>query len=594
MTPPEPRLAMTGAGVRYAGRRRPALEGVEVDVRSGERVGVTGRSGAGKSTLALLAGGFIPRVVHARTSGVTSVDGLDVTKPLDPGALLGQVGIVFASPANQLSASKRTVREELAFGLENLAVPRQAMDTRIDGVLQQLGIGHLADREPLALSGGEQQRVAIAAIVAMGPTILVLDEPTSQLDPAGRRDVAALLDTLAVGGAAILCAEHDAGMLGGMERIMVLEQGHVVGTDRPGVALGRTVAGSVGLPSPSLVRLAEFAGVDGDLAFDEAAIAAGLSAASSAIRHGNLAPRPQARADDGRGTRDRAGADSRPVRTGWTPVRDRMGVEVEFDGIQHRYPGDITAVRDASLRVEPGEAVAIIGQNGSGKTTLVKHLNGLLRPDAGEVRIDRRNIAADRVERLAATVGFVFQDPADQLFERSVEREVAFGPRSLGLDADLTAALVDQSLEVVGLGRERATNPYDLDLSLRRLVSLASVLAQDPAVLVLDEPTAGQDAEAVALITSIIRAWCAAGRTAIAITHDMEFAALAFDRVVVMRDGSLVADGPPGRILSMAQAPLLASTGLTPPPTARMAAALGLDTAPAGVDALLAILQSDA
>ena len=592
MTRPEPRLALTGAGVRYAGRRRPALEGVDVDVRSGERVGVTGRSGAGKSTLALLAGGFIPRVVHARTCGVTSVGGLDVTKPLDPGALLGRVGIVFASPANQLSASKRTVREELAFGLENLAVPRQAMDTRIDGVLRQLGIGHLADREPLALSGGEQQRVAIAAIIAMGPTILVLDEPTSQLDPAGRRDVAALLDTLAVGGAAILCAEHDAGMLGGMERIMVLEQGRVVGTDRPGVALGRTVAGSVGLPSPSLVRLAEFAGVGGDSAFDEAAIAAGLSSASSAIRHGSLASRRQARTDDWR-TPDRAGADSRPVPAGWTPVRDREGVEVEFDGIHYSYEGDIAAVRDASLRVVAGEAVAIIGQNGSGKTTLVKHVNGLLRPDAGEVRIDGRNIAADRIERLAATVGFVFQDPADQLFERSVEREVAFGPRSLGIDADLTAALVDQSLEVVGLGHERATNPYDLDLSLRRLVSLASVLAQDPAVLVLDEPTAGQDAEAVLLITSIIRAWCAGGRTAIAITHDMEFAALAFDRVVVMRDGSLVADGPPGQILSMAQAPLLASTGLTPPPTARVAAALGLETAPAGVDALLSILQSD-
>ena len=169
---------------------------------------------------------------------------------------------MFSTPANQLSASKPTVREELAFGLENLGIPRDQMDARIDGVLERLGIAHLAEREPYALSGGEQQRVAIASIVAMGTDILVLDEPTGQLDPAGTAEVGALLGELAAGGTAILCVEHDPVILGAMDRVLVLDAGRVVGEERPAVALGRGVAGSVGLPAPTMVRLAEAAGVD--------------------------------------------------------------------------------------------------------------------------------------------------------------------------------------------------------------------------------------------------------------------------------------------------------------------------------------------
>ena len=273
-------LHLAGVGIRYPGRREPALVDLGLRVAPGERVGLTGRTGAGKSTLALTAGGFIPRVVRAKLTGEVTIDGIDATLP-DAGAqLIGRVGIVFSTPANQLSASKPTVREELAFGLENLGVPREEMDGRIDGVLTRLGIGHLADREPFALSGGEQQRVAIASIVAMGTNVLVLDEPTAQLDPAGTADVGALLGELAAGGTAILCVEHDATILGAMDRVLVLDRGRVVGIDRPGVALGRAVAGTVGLPAPSLVRLAEAAGVDAALAFDESAIVDGLRTAS--------------------------------------------------------------------------------------------------------------------------------------------------------------------------------------------------------------------------------------------------------------------------------------------------------------------------
>ena len=567
-------LRLAGLGIRYPGRRAPALDAVDLVVGPGERVGVTGRTGAGKSTLALVAGGFIPRVVRATLTGSVTIDGVDAALPDAAMPLLGRVGIVFSTPANQLSASKPTVREELAFGLENLGVPRAEMDGRIDEVLTRLGIAHLADREPFALSGGEQQRVAIASIVAMGTDILVLDEPTAQLDPAGTADVGALLAELAARGTAILCVEHDPLILGAMDRVVVLDAGRVVGIDRPGTALGRSVAGRVGLPSPALVRLAEAAGVDPALAFDEQAIAEALrSRGGQAVS----VPSPDPSATDDAG-----------AAATWRPGEDRTATTLEVDRVVHRYPGDVVAVRGVSLVVPPGQALAILGQNGSGKTTLVKHLNGLLRPDEGDVRIDGRSTADDRVDQLAATVGFVFQNPDDQLFERTVEREVAFGPRNLGLSAGRIAALVESSLAAVDLIGERGTNPYDLDLSRRKLVALASVLAIDPAILVLDEPTTGQDPEGIALVASVVRTWCAAGRTAIAITHDMEFAATTFDRVVVMRGGQVVADGPPSAVLTMANAELLASTGLTPPATARLAGAIGLATTPFTVDALLA------
>jgi energy-coupling factor transporter ATP-binding protein EcfA2 len=566
-------LRLTGIGVRYPGRREPVLTGVDVTLRPGDRLGVTGRTGAGKSTLALVAGGFIPRVVRARLEGTARIHDVDASAPDAGAALLGRVGIVFSTPANQLSASKPTVREELAFGLENLGIPRDQMDARIDGVLERLGIAHLADREPYALSGGEQQRVAIASIVAMGTDILVLDEPTGQLDPAGTAEVGALLGELAAGGTAILCVEHDPVILGAMDRVLVLDAGRVVGEERPAVALGRRVAGSVGLPAPTMVRLAEAAQVDPAHGFDEAAVADGLRAATGASAAG--------------------GGETLAVASGgWRPEAGTGGRSIEVDGLVHRYPGGVEAVRGVSLAIPSGQAVAILGQNGSGKTTLVKHLNGLLRPDAGEVRLDGRSTAGERVDQLATIVGFVFQNPDDQLFERSVEREVAFGPRNLGFPADRIAALVEASLDAVGLTAERSTNPYDLDLSRRKLVALASVLAMDPDILVLDEPTTGQDPEGVARIGVVVRSWRVAGRTAIAITHDMEFAATTFDRVVVMRRGEVVADGTPDTVLVADRAELLATTGLTPPPAARIAGLIGM-TGVTTADGLLARLRNE-
>jgi energy-coupling factor transport system ATP-binding protein len=564
-------LEITDLEIRYPGRREPSLRGIGLEVSAGERVAVAGRTGAGKSTLALAAAGFIPRVVRATVSGAVTIAGVDA-RTADAGQLLGRVGIVFATPANQLSSSKLTVREELAFGLENLGVPRAEMDGRIDAVLERLRIGDLAEREPFSLSGGEQQRVAIASIIAMGTDILVLDEPTAQLDPAGTTSVADLIDGLARSGTTILCAEHAPTVLGRADRCLVLEDGRPVSLDRPGAAL--SAAGrEVGLRPPTLVSVANVAGVAPGLEFDEAAIAAALAARR---------PIP-------------ATPDDRPeTAPTWSPGSERPPVRVDVEGLVHRYPNGIEAVRGVSLSIEPGEAVVILGQNGSGKTTLVKHLNGLLRPDAGRVLLDGEATEDVTVDRLAATVGFVFQNPDEQLFERSVEREVAFGPKNLRRPADQIPGLVTRSLEAVGLTDVRTTNPYDLDLSRRKLVALAGVLAMDPAVLVLDEPTTGQDAAGIERVGAVVRSYRDAGRSVVAITHDMEFAATNFNRVVVMRLGEIVADGPPAVIFAPDHRDLLASTGLLPPPAARIAAAMGLSIVPADADALLAALRAGA
>jgi energy-coupling factor transport system ATP-binding protein len=556
------RLVVEDLGVRYAGRPEPALSGVDLEVGPGERLGVEGRTGSGKSTLALVAAGFIPRVVRARLSGRARFGSLTLDTAFRS-ALLGRVGIVFSTPANQLSASKLTVREELAFGLENLGVPRAEMDDRIDRVLARLRIDGLAGREPFALSGGEQQRVAIASIVTMGTELLVLDEPTAQLDPSGTASVASLLAELAREGTAILCTEHDPAILGGMDRCLVLDRGRTVSHGRPGAALASERLEPIGLAPPTLVRLAEAAGLDPVQGFDEAAVVRAIEETVSTGRPLGIAPPPAVE-----------------VPTGWVSSGETHGVRIAIEELSHRYPIGIDALRGVSLTIEPGERVAIVGQNGSGKTTLVKHLDGLLRPTGGRVLIADRDISDVPIHELAVTIGFVFQDPDHQLFERSVGREVMFGPRNMGRPPERIGRAVTAALTAVGLEALRDVNPYDLDLSGRKLVALASVLATDPGVLVLDEPTTGQDGPGVARVGAIVDAWARSGRTVVAITHDMEFAASHFERIVVMTGGLIVADGTPAGVFAPDRADVLAAAGLTPPPAARIGAALGLGSTP--------------
>ena len=266
--------------------------------------------------------------------------------------------------------------------------------------------------------------------------------------------------------------------------------------------------------------------------------------------------------------------------------------EIAVEGLVFVYPqGDVRALDGVDAAIRPGERVAIIGQNGSGKSTLVRHFNGLLRPSAGRVLLDGADTRGAAVAELARSIGLVFQDPDRQIFAGSVRAEVEYGPRNLRLTGAALRAAVDEALSAVGLEAEGKTNPYDLGASRRKLLALASILAMRTPVLVLDEPTTGQDERGVARIGSVIADAAAAGRTVIAISHDMRFVAEHFERVIVLRAGRVILDGPPAVVFGEAAWPELASTYLEPPLAALIGARAGLGATPtdqALVEALVA------
>jgi energy-coupling factor transport system ATP-binding protein len=260
---------------------------------------------------------------------------------------------------------------------------------------------------------------------------------------------------------------------------------------------------------------------------------------------------------------------------------------LRLEAVSHVYPASrVTALESVDLDLPPGQRVALVGQNGSGKTTLVRHLNGLLRPTSGRVLFDGEDVARRTVAQLASLVGLVFQDPSRQIFAGSVRAEVEFGPRNLGLRGENLRSAVDEALERVGLAGEGRTNPYDLGESRRKLLALASVLAMRTPVLVLDEPTTGQDLRGVRIVREAVASAAAEGRSVVAVSHDMEFVAENFERVVVLRGGRIVLDGPPEVVFAEPAWETLASTYLEPPIAARAGARLGVGPTPTA-DALL-------
>ena len=253
---------------------------------------------------------------------------------------------------------------------------------------------------------------------------------------------------------------------------------------------------------------------------------------------------------------------------------------VQLDGVTFEYPRGPRALDGIDLEIATGERVAIVGQNGSGKSTLVRHLNGLLRPVSGSVTINGQPVGRRHFAELAREVGLAFQNPDRQIFAGTVRGEVAFGPRNLGRRGADLDAVVERALATVGLTGDEDTNPYDLGFSRRKLLALASILAMETPIVVLDEPTTGQDAKGISRVQTIVADLSAAGRTVIAISHDMRFVAESFERVIVMRAGKIVLDGTPGAVFDEPAWPTLASTFLEPPLAARVGARLGLGGTP--------------
>jgi energy-coupling factor transport system ATP-binding protein len=503
-------------GYRYPGSTSAVLDDLSFDVREGEFLLVIGPSGSGKSTLLRCLNGLVPHFYGGQISGRIAVDGRDPVA-LGPRGMAGSVGFVLQDPEAQFVVDR--VEDELAFALENQGLDPVVMRKRVEEALDQLGIVALRGRSVNTLSGGERQRVAIAAVMTLQPRLLVLDEPTSQLDPQAAEEV---LDTLVKLnedlGLTVVLSEHR------LERVVQYADRilYLPGDGRPPI-LGepRAVLEQVEL-TPPLITLAK---------------ALGWSPLPLTIKEGRRFVAQSAPAA--------APALARPL-----PAPEAPASVLSVSDLGFSYNGH-PALDGVSLRVRQGELVALMGRNGSGKTTLLKQLVGLLRPQRGEVEIvDPRshqalNTRRAAVEEIIGIVGYVPQNPNALLFNDTVRQELDFTRRGHRLPPADHSSLLD----TLGLTRHADDYPRDLSVGERQRVALASILVAEPQILLLDEPTRGLDYGQKAVLADFLRAEKARGRTIIMATHDVELVAGCADRVVLLGDGQVVVDGPARQVM---------------------------------------------
>jgi len=556
----------------------PALNGLDLELRPGEFVAVTGVNGSGKTTLCRLLAGFVPEHIDADIGGTVEFDGRPMLD-ISTSDRVGVVGYVFDAPYDQLTGAARTVEEEVAFGLENMGVDRAEMIRRIGDALRTVRIEHLAERHPLSLSGGQTQRLALASVLALRPSVLVLDEPTSQLDPLGTREVVEAVGRLSRTGLTVVYVTHDLEpVLDVADRCIVLHDGRITsdGPARETIAALVGASTDIGLPPSVTVGSALKAALGLErvpLTADDC-IAALLTAGV-----GELVAAPAATSV--------TAPETRPAPTP-APASPSPASSIRLEDVSFAYPNGTQALRDVTLDIAGG-CVCFIGQNGSGKSTLMRHLNGLLRPSSGRVLAGGLETAERPVHELARLVAVAFQNPDDQLFNRTVRAEVGYGARSLGATGIEAEERVEEALRLLDLTADAERRPLELGLAARKRVIAASVMAMGSPVVVLDEPTSAQDGPGVAAIERAVRHLVAEGRTAIVVSHDMEFVARTAGRVVALHDGSVLLDGEPRDVLSRADE--LARTSVRPPAVARIGLGIGMAARPLIAAELLAALD---
>ncbi|MFQ6058854.1 MAG: ABC transporter ATP-binding protein [Anaerolineae bacterium] len=528
-----------------------ALRDVDLTIAPGEYVLLCGASGSGKSTLCRALNGLVPHFHGGRLEGHLTVDGLE-TRDHPVAELFAHVGLVFQNPQAQLFNS--TVERELAFGLESLGLSPSEIRRRVRWAAQVVGIEHLLERSPRQLSGGEEQLVAIGAILALRPAILVLDEPFANLDPAGAARVRAVLREIHRLGTTVVVAEHRLhDLVADADRMVVLHQGRVVLDGPPRQVLREDVT-RYGLNLPLSVRLfQEWGRPEVPLTVEEAMTLTPTPTPLPLPPQSWGGPRGGGEGEGGWGVRVR----------GEGPALEARDLSFAFDGL--------LALQGVSLTVGRGECVALVGANGSGKTTLVKHFVGLHRPASGQVLVLGRSTRGVRVAELARQVGLVFQNPNDQFFAPSVREEIEVGPQALGL-YDPTCC--EELIALFGMEPLLERSPYRLSEGEKKRVTFAAVMAWRPEVIVLDEPTTGQDKPFRDGLTRLLGELRARGHTVVLVTHDLEFAEANAGRWIVLAGGRVVADGPPGAV--MADEAAMAAANLRPTQAFQLARALGV------------------
>ena len=508
-----------------------ALKDIDLSVEEGTFVGLIGPSGAGKSTLASAITGAIPHHYRGRLFGSTLVARLDTCE-----ASLTDIAKVVGSVLQDIDAQMvaSVVEDELLFGLENFGIDHREIEGRIASALDAVGIADLRHREIATLSGGQKQKVAIAAILAMAPRVIVMDEPTSALDPASARDVFEVLRRAKeLTGMTVILIEQTVALLAEYcDRVVVIDQGRIAldGTPTDVFSHGETLR-AIGVDTPRTVRISNSlaeAGLapndspaltlDGAESLVAGILAPGLSESSPIVPR-TLGDRPDARNT----------VDERPI-------------IVDVAGAAYSYGTGQAGIEGINLTVRAGEILAVVGQNGAGKTTFTKLLNGLIKPSAGVVRIAGLDTRTTPVSALASHAATLFQNPDRQLCRNTVVEEISFGLELQGAPAEAARERARHVAATFGLPEN--ASPFNLSRGQRQMVALASVVALEPELIILDEPTSGLDYRECMTVMETVRQRALDGAAVVMVCHDMEVVSDFADTLAVMAEGRLIEVGP--------------------------------------------------
>lgn len=528
----------------------PALKDVNFEIDQGAFVLVLGRSGAGKSTLALNMVGIYPDYFGGRNQGAMLVyhpeRGLINRRELSAGERFRLVNMLFQNPEDQIVTL--TVEEEVGFALENYLFPPNEIHQRIDRALDLVGLQGFRERSTMQLSGGEKQRVALAAMLALEPRVMILDEPTSNLDPAGTADVLATIDRVrSLVDLTVMVIEHEVDeVFDRVDTVLLVEDQEVHGPFSPRHFMaerGLHVRDDMGLWIPQAAEVGLELQREG-IHVTEVPLNGDELVNSLAHLDGHF---PIRQADPGSSTNS---------------ASPRGETVIEIDNVSFSY-GDHEVLSGVSLTAHRGELLAILGQNGSGKSTLATLLNGINRPSSGEVRVEGKRTTDYEFAHLVKRVAYIFQVPEKQFVRNTVFDEIAHGLQALGLPEDEVQEKTMEFLESVRLADRAEASPYVLSHGQKRRLSVACMVVAQPDVIVLDEPTYGQDFHQARNLVQLLRRLADEGAAVVFITHDMRLVAEYVDRVAVLCDGRIIFDGTPSELFSAEE--VLAKARLKPP-----------------------------
>ena len=535
----------------YEGAEKPALKGINLTIQPGEVVLIAGPNGSGRTTLCRLLNGLIPHFFDGKMTGDVFINGIN-TREATIGHLSQISGLVFDDPLSQLVSP--TVFDEIAFGPENLGVPPDEIRKRITESLEFVRLVGYEERAPYTLSGGEQQSLCIASIIAMRPQIYVLDEPTSNLDPIGTEQVFRVIARLAQEEkkTLIIVSHNTEELVTLVSRIIVINDGQVALDGDPRSVFAKAeylLKTRIAIPQVTelfekLKHLPKFRVSTLPITLDEAyAKLRELGFENSA----ETTPRAE----------DYEDAKS-----------DELLVEADHVGFSYA-ESQAKALDDVNLKVRKGDFLAVIGQNGSGKTTLVKNIVALLKPTEGVLRVGGLDVRKVKTWQLADKVGIVFQNPDIQLFSESVVKELAFGPKAMGFTPERANERMSYVAERFGLKDLMNESPGEVDKGTRQKIAIAAVVVLDPQTLIIDEPTTGQDPDSARQIMDIASQMNKEGKTIIMITHSMPLVAEYAKKVMVLSDGHVLFQGLVKNVYRETE--LLKKASLKPPQIIQLA-----------------------